>query len=547
MFLVLSPLLVLALLGFQFYMSSFVYVVLLDDQEVGIVENASEVEHFVSSLTERCEELYGIKLEPGKKISLTKEFRPDSKPASEPAQSAIRQQISFMTDAYLINVDGKPFVPVASEEVLTEVVNSLKTIYSSNDGASVLVDAFVVEELALDQCHIPLESLFTAEEVVSLLAAGNGDGALMASALKEPGWRGSTGSRYNTDRDLDLNFPPGEENDFSNGEYPVAEGIKVHVVTEELIAFHETIPYLIEYIEPDGKYKTGDIVVPGEDGLREVVYQIIRENGIEMERLVVSDNVLQDPVNQVEAYQQYTETVVVAAQPAPSSTPQLVSPGIPQLKKIPGSKSFLHQYNPNPVISQSGSQPVSQVSSTPAPQPVKLAASKPVTASMPQIRQLPVNQFGNANLSPAAASSSSSAGSGSFIWPVQGQGIIYPGQGFRPGHTGIDIHIDHGTAVLAADSGVVTFNGYGSTQGNYLIIHHGRYWTLYLHNSVNLVKVGERVSKGQVIARVGTTGRAIGAHLHFEIRRDDGTGVWNRYYQHQPIDPLQFYNRKVGS
>lgn len=135
---------------------------------------------------------------------------------------------------------------------------------------------------------------------------------------------------------------------------------------------------------------------------------------------------------------------------------------------------------------------------------------------------------------------SGSSGSG-FIWPVQGEGIIY--NGFKPGHQAIDIHIEQGTNVLAAADGVVTFNGYGGTQGNYLIVHHGEYWTLYLHNSVNLAKVGERVSRGQVIARVGATGRARGAHLHFEVRKDDGSRKWNSYYQHQKINPLQFYNR----
>jgi len=126
---------------------------------------------------------------------------------------------------------------------------------------------------------------------------------------------------------------------------------------------------------------------------------------------------------------------------------------------------------------------------------------------------------------------------------VQGEGTIYPNQGFRKGHSGIDIHIAHGTNVLAADSGTVVFSGWGSTQGNYLILQHGGYWTLYLHNSAHLVKQGDRVTRGQAIAKGGATGRATGSHLHFEIRVDDGTRQWNSYYQHQPVDPMQFYRR----
>jgi len=133
-------------------------------------------------------------------------------------------------------------------------------------------------------------------------------------------------------------------------------------------------------------------------------------------------------------------------------------------------------------------------------------------------------------------------GSGRFIWPVQGGGEVTPGRGFSSWHTGIDIDTSAGTNVLAADSGVVWFSGFGRTQGNYLIIYHGNYWTLYLHNETNLVSEGDKVSQGDIIARVGSTGRTTGAHLHFEVRRDDGTGEWLAYYQHQPVDPLRFFN-----
>jgi len=132
-------------------------------------------------------------------------------------------------------------------------------------------------------------------------------------------------------------------------------------------------------------------------------------------------------------------------------------------------------------------------------------------------------------------------GTGKFIWPVEDGGEVTPGRGFSSWHTGIDIDTSAGTNVLAADNGIVWFSGYGRTQGNYLIIYHGSYWTLYLHNEVNLVSEADKVDKGDIVARVGSTGRTTGAHLHFEVRRDDGTGEWLTYYQHEPIDPLRFF------
>jgi murein DD-endopeptidase MepM/ murein hydrolase activator NlpD len=85
-------------------------------------------------------------------------------------------------------------------------------------------------------------------------------------------------------------------------------------------------------------------------------------------------------------------------------------------------------------------------------------------------------------------------------------------------HNGVDIHVPHGTPVRATSAGVVsesrTYNGYGET----IIIDHGEGTeTLYAHCSELLVKQGERVEQGQVIAYAGNTGRSTTSHLHFGV------------------------------
>ncbi|MEW5783597.1 MAG: peptidoglycan DD-metalloendopeptidase family protein [Bacillota bacterium] len=135
--------------------------------------------------------------------------------------------------------------------------------------------------------------------------------------------------------------------------------------------------------------------------------------------------------------------------------------------------------------------------------------------------------------------SAPSMGTGQFIWPVAGGRLT---AGFSSWHPAIDIAAPADSSVLAADSGVVVISEYiRYPQGNYIIIYHGKYWTVYLHNSANLVSAGTTVSKGQVIARVGSTGRSTGPHLHFEIRSSNGGGEWNHWYQHTPVNPLNFF------
>jgi murein DD-endopeptidase MepM/ murein hydrolase activator NlpD len=117
-----------------------------------------------------------------------------------------------------------------------------------------------------------------------------------------------------------------------------------------------------------------------------------------------------------------------------------------------------------------------------------------------------------------------------LAWPLEG--VLYGRYGVRAGrrHDGIDIAAPEGTPVLAAADGTVIYAGEQSGYGSIVILRHANgLVTLYAHNSRLLVEDGDRVSRGQPIARVGQTGRTTGPHLHFEVRQ--GT---------RPKNPLLF-------
>ncbi|NIQ38946.1 MAG: peptidoglycan DD-metalloendopeptidase family protein [Proteobacteria bacterium] len=118
---------------------------------------------------------------------------------------------------------------------------------------------------------------------------------------------------------------------------------------------------------------------------------------------------------------------------------------------------------------------------------------------------------------------------GRFMWPVRGPIMKKFGRSQSRKHDGIDIDAARGTPIRAADSGKVIYSGDEiKGYGNIVIIKHGpTFTTVYAHNAANLVREGNTVKKGQVIARVGRSGRATGSHLHFEIRNHN-----------KPIDPL---------
>ncbi len=105
-----------------------------------------------------------------------------------------------------------------------------------------------------------------------------------------------------------------------------------------------------------------------------------------------------------------------------------------------------------------------------------------------------------------------------FIWPAQG--VISSGYGKRHGkmHLGIDITRDGGRKIIAAKSGRVVFSGYRNGYGKTVVIDHGKgVKTLYAHNQTLYVKKNHRVQQGKQIAKMGSTGKSSGIHLHFEI------------------------------
>lgn len=127
------------------------------------------------------------------------------------------------------------------------------------------------------------------------------------------------------------------------------------------------------------------------------------------------------------------------------------------------------------------------------------------------------------------------SGSG-FLWPVNGRVISrFGGKGKGLRNDGINVAAPKGTPIRAAQNGVVAYRGNQLRGfGNLLLIKHDKgYMTAYAHADRILVERGARVKRGQVIARVGSTGSVATSQLHFEIRRG-----------RQPINPLNHLRRQ---
>ena len=109
-------------------------------------------------------------------------------------------------------------------------------------------------------------------------------------------------------------------------------------------------------------------------------------------------------------------------------------------------------------------------------------------------------------------------------WPVEGR--LSSGFGMREHpkyhtekfHTGVDLSVPSGTPVHATADGIISFAGWSPGNGNIVVVEHGSgFSTVYAHNSKNLVKAGQTVKRGDVVANAGATGVATGSHVHYEV------------------------------
>ncbi|HZP07875.1 M23 family metallopeptidase [Methyloceanibacter sp.] len=126
-----------------------------------------------------------------------------------------------------------------------------------------------------------------------------------------------------------------------------------------------------------------------------------------------------------------------------------------------------------------------------------------------------------------------------FRWPVKGRVISVFGARPDGGHNdGIDLAVPQGTAVMAAENGVVAYAGNElKGYGNLVLIRHANNWvSAYAHNEEILVKRGDKVRRGQVIAKAGATGAVSQPEVHFELRKGS-----------RPVDPTKYMSSEAAS
>jgi murein DD-endopeptidase MepM/ murein hydrolase activator NlpD len=424
--------------GVQAHVRSFTYVVYLDGEEIGFVSNETVIYEHAAELQAAEEERYGLEVKPVQELVVAKEQRKGEEPSDWEVKDELRRRMLYDVYAYVIMVNDTATLAVRTIDDYEYVINDLKGAYINGQDNAVIQAVVLNDKVEARRTLVDPDALYSADKAVEILRRGTDRREVYLVSRGDSLW---TIARQNSMTVTEIQqanphlagtdkIKPGEEISLV-----VSEPLVDVSVTQDVV-LQQRIPYTTKYQNDSKMYKgKTKILEPGEYGVKEITVRITQENGSEVQREILSETVVKEPVG-----------AVVARGTAPVPIPQ---------------------------------------------------------------------------------------GTGRFMWPVAGGGKItsrYGPRG-RSFHRGVDIASGKGTGILASDSGVVTQAGWSGGYGIMVTVDHGNgFMTRYAHNSSVLVSVGQRVKKGQQIARMGSTGNSTGPHLHFEVIR-------NGYH----INPMNYF------
>lgn len=403
------------------------YIVYFGDEKLGVVREQEEALNILDNIREELCTTYNMD------IVLQKDLKFEDTHAKDDAlienvqlKNNIKSKLSFLVSAYTLLVDNEEIGSVKTKEEIDEILQGLKDSYlGEEDENRQIKEVKFVEDISVKKREVPLNQIKTSKELLEYIETGTEEIKTHTVEVGESLWTIAKIYDLNVDDLIDANkdLDPEKLQIGDEVQLMVPKSL-ITVATVEEVRYAEKTNYEIKVEENNNMYKTEKKVkVKGVPGTSEIVAKITKHNGQTVDKEILEEIIIEEPV---------TEVVVKGTKEVPKTV-----------------------------------------------------------------------------------------ATGAFLMPTRGR--ISSRYGMRNGrmHRGLDIAASTGTSIMAADGGKVVFAGRRGAYGNLVEIDHGNgYVTRYAHCGTINVKVGERVYKGQVIAKVGNTGRSTGPHLHFEILKN---------------------------
>ena len=401
--------------------------VYLGTEKIGTTRNEEDIVTIIEFLKAELSNTYEAEVVLDKEVR----FEPTHVRESEIISNAdfneiIQSKASFLVAAHSLVIDGEEIGAVKTEDDAEMILEAIKEPYIASDSENTKIkEVSLLEEVKIVDKDISFEELTKPEELITKIRDGGVEKKIHTIEVGENFWtiasiyglKASDIEAANPDKDQ-LKLKPGEEINL------VMAKSLLTVSTLEEVEYMEDINFEV-IVELNDNMFTNEkkTKVEGQRGQSKIIANEIKHNGVVIEKEIVNEQVIKEPINQV---------------------------------VVKGTKEV------------------------------------PKTAA-----------------------------TGVLAMPTRGRISSRYGARWGRTHRGLDIAAPTGTPINAADGGTVSFSGYKNSLGYMVEINHGNgLVTRYAHCSKLLVKKGDKVYKGQQIAKVGNTGNSTGPHLHLEVLKN---------------------------
>ena len=281
---------------YNIYTGNF-YAVYVDGLEIGLLTAEEELPAILESLQKEAETHYGLPVLNVENVVLEKVFRPAAEADKQKVYSKLRRMLSYKVEAKMVTVDGRDIHPVMTEDEVETVIELVKGAYTPSQENVVLEEIQIGETISSRICCVYPEELYEVETLASILLRGTDRREVYLVSRGDSLWKIARENQLSVEKlqeaNPQINGDAIKEGDEIN--LIVAEPL-VNVKTVERLVTEESIPFETEYIYDSNLWRTQSRVKKnGVLGRKEVVYQVTRENGVEVKREKTKETVVKEP------------------------------------------------------------------------------------------------------------------------------------------------------------------------------------------------------------------------------------------------------------
>lgn len=296
---IVAILLTVGYFGYTHYQPAYVYTVLVDGQEVGIIRQHEQLEQIVSHLTEQEKKKTGYEVVIAQEVTTERKFELNPQLHLPNLQYRISQLATFESAGTLVLVEGKPAVVVENQEIANQIIEDIRNYYTEQAKGKT-VETKVLTDLSFKSVAVRPEEIYDYESAKSLLLRGTtryetyqvsrGDSlSAIARRANISVEELKTANGLNSD-----SIQIGQELKLTSAEPLLA----VEVVKEDSV--FESIPFTTEWKNTSSLFTWQTrVVTPGKNGQREATYRVTLVNGKEVAREQISNNVISEPVTRI--------------------------------------------------------------------------------------------------------------------------------------------------------------------------------------------------------------------------------------------------------